>query len=274
MIKNILQIIAGVSFLVWANWFASSDLKPELIGMSIGIGTALLIQFLVFLYQKHEFLRIFLNCLVINRNKPLRLSMAYLFRIEAKGKYLLIKNSRFKTPTYQPVGGVYKYFHPEAKKDLHSFSIVTDNSIENDEKSENDLRIKMRKRSYIRKFINWFFSNVDREVDPWREFHEELVKPKIIPPNKFPFIFYDLIGQYFEPIHFDSYFKIDTLKYVDVFTPRFTNQKQKHELEKLLADESDDFIWATEEEIKNKISNGGKRIAPHTHKIFHIKKLK
>ena len=82
-----------------------------------------------------------------------------------------------------------------------------------------------------------------------------------------------MVGQHFEPIHEDSYYKIDTFKYVEVFTPRYTNQKQKDEIEKLLSVSSDDFIWVTEEEIKKKFTIDGKRISDHAHKIFFTKKL-
>ena len=273
MSKNVLQIIAGIIFFIWAKWLASDELRPELFGMAIGVAAALIIEVLYFLYNERSFLCLYFNSMILKPNSEIRLSIAYLFKIECKGKYLLVKNSRFDTDTYQPVGGVYKYYHPEATNELNCMEIITDTSIENDKKSEHDLRLKMTKRKHLRKFTKWFFGSEKRESDPWREFQEELVDSNILPLEHFKYIYYDLIGQHFEPIHFDAYFKVDTFKYVDVYTPRYINQKQKNEVENLLAMTSDDFIWVTEEEIKKKFSDDGKRISDHAHKIFITKKL-
>lgn len=199
--------------------------------------------------------------------------MAYLFKIECRGKYLLVKNTRFENETYQPVGGVYKFFHPEATDKLSTMTIITDNSIENDEVSEHDLRLKMSKRKYLRKFLKWFFKSEERETNPWREFYEELVGTNILPKDQFNYVYCNLVGRHFEPIHKDPYYNLDTFKYVDVYTPRYINRKQEYEIEKLLSIESDRFIWVTEEEIKKKFSSDGKRISDHTHKIFFTNKI-
>lgn len=273
MNKYTLQAIAASIFFIWARWFSSDELRPELTGLSIGIVTALIIQGILFLYNERNFLKIYWNSLVLKRNAELRLSIAYLFKIEYKGKYLLVKNNRFEIDTYQPVGGVYKYFHPEATNKLNNMKVITDSSITNDEKSEYDLRLKMTQRKHLRNFIKWFFNSIEREVDPWREFYEELIASQILSTEQFKYIYYDLVGQDIEPIHFDAYFKVDTLKYVDIYTPRFVNQKQNNKIENLLTKESDKFIWVTEDEIQKKFSRDGKRISDHAHKIFTTKKL-
>lgn len=273
MNKNVLQIVAGIIFFIWAKWLASDELRPELFGMAIGVASALIIQVIYFLYNERNLLQLYVNSLILKRNSEIRLSIAYLFKIECRGKYLLVKNSRFEKVTYQPVGGVYKFYHPEATNELSCMSIITDNSIKNDEKSEYDLRLKMSKRKYLRRFIKWFFNSEKRETDPWREFYEELIGTNILPSTQFNYIYYNLVGQHFEPIHEDPYYKVDTFKYVDVYTPRYINQKQMDEVENLLSINSDDFIWVTEEEIKKKFSKDGKRISDHAHKIFITKKL-
>ena len=273
MLKVVLQVFSAIVLMAAGYWFVSDELRSELIGMSIGIGLAVFVQLIAFLYEERNLLGVYLNSLVFRRNKSLRLTLAYIFRIEAQGKYLLVKNSRFSSATYQPVGGVYKYFSPEATKHLHSLTIVTDNSIDNDERSDCDLRVKIMKRKHLRRFLHWFFGQSDREIDPWREFYEELVKTNVLSRESFPFIFYDLLGQHIEPIHFDTHFKIDTLKYVDIFALRPVNHNQKYQIEKLISYECEEYIWVTEEEIRNGISKCGKRIAPHTNKIFQTQKL-
>jgi len=270
--KNILELLAGIVLLIWASFFAGSDIKPELQGMSIGIFLTLLINVISFLYNEWSLLGIYSNSYLHKPNAPLRLSFAYLFRIEHNGKYLLVKNNRFTTPTYQPVGGVYKYFSPEGKKALNKLGIVTDNSIENDEKSEFDLRVKMRKRVRLRAFIKWFQTGTQRETNPWREFYEELIVTGALPGKQFPYLFFDQVGSHFEPIHLDEYFGLDTLKYADIYVPRFINQEQSDILGTLMEASNEEIIWVTEEEINRRQSKCGKRIAPHTYKIFHYNK--
>lgn len=189
-----------------------------------------------------------------------------------QGKYLIVKSKRIPN-TYQPFGGVYKYFYPEATKELNCMGAIPDNAIPNDDVSENDLRMKLRKRKKIGKFLKWFSSSTQREWDPWREFYEELVLTGILPSDDFKFVHYELMGEHFEPIHFDKHFKIDTFKYADIYTPKFVTEKQKAEMKKLRSATSNEFIWATEDEIMNQVSSDGKRIADHAYKIFHTNKL-
>ncbi|MBL0054596.1 MAG: hypothetical protein IPP31_00110 [Chitinophagaceae bacterium] len=272
IIKVLLEILVGVVFLIWGKYYADDNLRPELYGMAIGAGAVLLIEFLGFIYEEWAFLGLYMNCFTYKKRPAIRLTISYLYKIELQGKYLLIKSNRLQN-TFQPVGGVYKYFDPEATNELNCMSIVTDNHIPNDDVNEYDLRLKMNKRKNIRKFLKWFFSNKEREFDPWREFYEELVESQILPAAVFKYIHYDLVGQHFEPIHFDTRFNIDTFKYADIYTPKFVTDEQKEEVRKLLSVNSPEFIWATEQEILNKTTTDGKRIADHTFKIFHTKRL-
>lgn len=273
MIKNLLYLFFALIVLAWGKFFSSDELRPELLGISIGFGVALLIDISLSLIKNRDFFALYWNCSFVKPNSPLRLSIAYIFKIESQGKYLLVKNTRFDNPTYQPVGGVYKYFYPEASANLRDLTIVTDNAIENDHLSEHDLRIKMHKRKNLKKFLHWFSKSENREVDPWREFYEELVMTNILPKAHFNYMYYKLIGQHFEPIHNDEFYAIDTFKYVDVYEPRFANQKQEQALKKLTANPNANYIWATEEEINRKRSNDGLRISDHSQKLFITQKL-
>lgn len=273
MLRVILEIISAIIFLVWGKWFANPNLQPELYGMSIGIGIALIIEFLNFLHNESPFLKLYYACFVKSTTNPsIRLTIAYLYKIEVQGKYLLVKSRNIQN-AYQPVGGVYKYFDPEAKVFLNSISVITDNSIPNDDINERDLRVKMTNRKNIKAFLKWFFSNSQREIDPWREFYEELVATGLLSNNNFQYIHYEKVGQHFEPIHFDTFYHIDTFKYVDIYIPKFLNQNQKNEIRNLRNTISTEYIWATENEIKNNITMDGKIITPHSYKIFHTKKL-
>lgn len=271
MVKFLLELLSAIGFFIWAR-YADSNLQPELYGMCIGFATATLIEVLAFLYTERKYLKLYLDSMNLFARSEIRLTIAYLYRIECNGKYLLVKSKRIGN-TYQPVGGVYKYFHPEAHGDLAKMSIVPDHAITNDNVSEFDLRLKMLKRKKLRKFLKWFFSRTERELDPWREFYEELVVPGILPAAHFGYIHYELFGQHFEPIHHDKFFNIPTFKYVDVFTPKFVNAAQVNEIKQLRQTEHPDYIWVTQDEINKGKSDQGHLIAEHTHKIFYTQKL-
>ncbi|ANE53141.1 HU-CCDC81 and SPOR domain-containing protein [Flavisolibacter tropicus] len=262
-------IVVAISFSL-AQWVVGPNLQPELNGLAIGVAIALLIEWIFHLYDQRGFIRLYLKCLLSKRS--LRLSIAYLYKIEVRGKYLLVKSNRIQG-AYQPVGGVYKYFNPEGKKQLESIGAIPDNNIENDDASEHDLRLKLRNRRNLKDFIQWFFSREHRELDPWREFYEELVEPGLLPQALFPYIHYELVGQSYEQIHYDEHFKTDTFKYFDIYKPKTLNRRQEDALEQLYMNPPDGAIWVTEEEIKREIASDGKRIAPHTYHIFETRKL-
>ena len=273
MRKTVLQISFGIFVLSWAIWFSDGNLQTELLGLVVGIAGAIGIEFLDYMYEQRHFLRLYWDCYKPWGRPELRLTLAYLYKIEVNGKYLLIKSNRIEN-TYQPVGGVYKYFYPEAKSDLDSIGAVTDNKINNDDTSEFDLRLTLLSRKKIGKFLNWFFTTQERERDPWREFYEELVEPGVLPSEEFRYIHYELIGQHFEPIHFDKFFQVDTFKYVDIYRPKLINSKQIDEFKKLLSRSSSEYIWVTVDEIQRGKSSAGHLIAEHTYKIFKTNKVR
>src|SRR5690606_19765064 len=121
--------------------------------------------------------------------KPIRITVAYLFRIEVNGQYLLVRNQR-DIPGYQPPGGVYKYLRRENADLFDKLGLIPDSKISIDVIAENDLRLHMKTRRKLLKFIRWFNKRKWREVDPWREFFEELIKPGILSHENFPHIQY------------------------------------------------------------------------------------
>ncbi len=272
MIRRLLEFFFVVISFTWGRWFAEDGLQPELYGICIGTSMVLIVDLILFFHAEKSFLRLYLNSVHPWANPEVRLTISYLYKIECNGRYLLVKSNRLEN-TFQPVGGVYKYFWPEAKKDLEQIGAIPDNNICNDKVSQHDLRLKLLKRSNLRKFLKWFLSYKERELDPWREFYEELVATGILPTDKFGFIYYEIVGQHFEPLHYDEFFKIDTFKYADIYSPRFTNSDQLKELEKLQDVQHPNYLWVTQEEIKNGKTRQGKIIADHTHKIFHTKKI-
>ena len=109
--------------------------------------------------------------------RKVRISIAYLYNIPIKDKYLFITNSYnkgSKTERITPIGGAYKYYDtallalqelkatPSLKKDFKS-------------KDENDLRLVLPAKN-----VNTFFKLYNKkkgfEYSPLREFDEELFK--------------------------------------------------------------------------------------------------
>lgn len=238
--------------------------------LGAGFISAALIDILVFMREERQFLRIYFNIFTRPRKK-IRLSLAYLLRIEVQGKYLLVKSNRIPN-SYQPVGGVYKYYD-SARHFLACIHALPDHSITQDDDSEDDLRLLLSARWRLRKFLKWFFGRQQREADPWREFYEELVATGIVLSSDFQYIRHELLGQFIEPIHFDKSFRVDTFKYVDIFSIHYVSDAQKNAIRQLLHTASDDFIWVTPEEIESEKTSSGVRILPHTQKILHPQKL-
>lgn len=272
MRKILLEISLLTSIFIWANWFAGVNLQTELYGIVVGGVMVLLIELVDLLIREWPFLKLYWDCWKPWTEKEIRLTIAYLYRIEVNGKYLLVKSNRIAN-TYQPVGGVYKYYNPEAKQELDCMGAITDNKIDNDDVSECDLRLNLLNRKKIGTFLKWFFKGEERESDPWREFYEELVDTGILPAQEFGYIHYQLVGQQFEPIHRDNFFNVDTFKYADIFIPKFVTYQQNEEIKKLLTVNSTEYIWVTQQEIKQGKSNGNHLIAEHTKKIFYNKIL-
>ena len=132
-------------------------------------------------------LRLFWKTRVVYRNKQVRLSISYLFRIQVKGKYLLVKNRNGNY--FQLVGGAYKTL-PGSEKVFKKFEVKPDRLIETSHGiAKNDLRFTLPGK-YVLDIIDWFDSREDRETSQWREFCEELLTTGILDKHLFRYIDY------------------------------------------------------------------------------------
>ena len=89
----------------------------------------------------------------MNEDTEVRISFAYLFRIEIEGKYFLVQNSR--TGKYQPVGGVYKFNEMEHNYLKEHFSFEYDKPIAVDEVTKSDYRLYIKSKdlnAFIKRF--------------------------------------------------------------------------------------------------------------------------
>lgn len=182
---------------------------------------------------------------IFKPNLEIRLSPSYLYRIQINNKYLLVKNRN--RDIFQPVGGVYKYFD-SAKNFLNEIEFKVDNKINIDTTSEKDLRIRI-KAKYISKFLDWFYSNKDRETDFYREFKEELLDKNIL-SCKFNKIKMNKLKSIKNTIEYSEFYKMYEIKPKDIIEIEYT-EDQYIELKELYSKSSTDYYFADEEEILN-----------------------
>ena len=121
---------------------------------------------------------------LLHRHELVRYSISALLRIQIDDRYLLVKNRHWDK--YQPVGGVLKRL-PHSAHSLCDLGVREDNMFNHDDINRGDLRVHVPARS-VSRFLNWYASGVGRELEPWREFYEELVRPGILQSAVFPFV--------------------------------------------------------------------------------------
>lgn len=201
------------------------------------------------------------------RNRIIRISAAYLFRIKLDGKYLLVRGSRF--PHYQPVGGVFK-FSAQGQSFLASINALDDDLVAIDEKSKSDLRIRLLGK-HLSKFYAWFDDRRGREDSPWREFYEELVLTSVLPNESFPYIFHDYQGRIVDQIRYSP--RADSLEVLiaDVYE-LIPNSEQEQALMNTFSSNREDFGWFTRDAIERRGALPGATsatpIAEHAQKIL------
>lgn len=235
-------------------------------------GIITLITFIAtFIYENHNRFRFYLKTKLLNRNRDVRISIAYLYRIKIDNQYLLVK-SRTRN-YYQPVGGCYKTL-PGSEKIFEKLNVKPDRTFETEKGiAKNDLRVYVKGR-YIIDFLKWFKSKEDREISPWREFCEELIATDILPWRQFRFIDYKFKGQIKSPIiNMDKGGK--GLFIFDIYD-LVINDEQRPVLEKLQNETSDKFIWVTDKIIQSlghddTIKEYLYEIAPHTKYAQNLK---
>lgn len=222
-----------------------------------------------------ETLRLYIRKQLINKEDYIRISFAYLFRINVDGKYMLVRNGR-GTKKYQPVGGAYQTTDNEKLHLKDVFSVTGDNKIPIDEYSKNDYRMFVPAKN-LRKFVKRFNKTKDRELvsDLGREFKEELVETGIL---DFDNIEYRYCGRHMTNIAFSRHFQCYELLLADV-VELIPTKEQEEKLRTLMKLDSEKYIWANEDEIKHcGIVEGSEQleetIGDHTFKILEETEIK
>lgn len=163
------------------------------------------------------------------RKKFMRFSFAYLYRIKIGDEYVLTKNNNI-ADMYQPVGGVYERYK-DSDELFNKLEILTDDCLRMTEKNEMDLRGKLRRKNLIR-LLDWFDSCKQREVSPWREFNEEMIKTEILEARNFPYLDYKFIKQVRVKFKFSEPHNCTEYKIFDIYEPIY-KEAQKIEISEL-----------------------------------------
>lgn len=206
---------------------------------------------------------------ILKRDSLIRISFAYLFRIQVDGKYFLVKNGR-GTQKYQPVGGAYKYNKTEKRILSSEFQIVYDKKIPIDDSSRDDYRFFVHSKD-LKAFVKHFDATTERERvnDLGREFKEEMIQSKIV---DFTHIEYRYCGRHFTEVLYSRHFQCYELLMADVVELLLTKE-QEDKLRVLMTQPSEEYHFATSEEIKSlgvveNSENLKESISDHTFKIL------
>lgn len=198
--------------------------------------------------------------------KNVRFSCAYLFRIKINDKYFLVKDEQGRN-TFQPVGGVYKYTDDSFFSKTHAVQCTR---FGNTSDLDSDLRIIVP-RKYAKKFEHWYKKEKGRESpqDLSREFKEEVIdRISVINTDVFETITYKFCGTHLEGgrLGQNDY----QLRFADV-VELIPTPDQTKEFLKLLEYESNEYLFATKDEIYQEgctITNQVPTISHHTKKIL------
>ena len=189
------------------------------------------------LWENKNNLSLYMKTLFWNyRNKEIRFSISYLFRIKIPNtnSYLLVLNRRIDNQL-QPVGGVYKRYGDD--KLFEKWDYMPDNKrngLDVDDESFSDLRFKVKGKHVI-DVIKWFEEGKEREISAEREFFEELIKPKILDAQIFSQIKYKHLKRISKNLKWSEHFSCYEVLIYDIMELLPTEQ-QNEELKKLSRD--------------------------------------
>ena len=218
--KKICRIIfvGVISLLVTALTTSSESVGVQAISaIASGVFGLMVSSIYEFIDTHDQGLKTWFDTQIRYREKNIRLSFSYLFRIEVDGKYLLVRGHRMNNQ-FQPIGGVYKVYD-EGKSFLNQIRAIADTSMGN-------LRMQIKGKDYF-KFWDWFESMRDREYDPRREFEEELIDTQILPAEAFQKLKYRKVWTHNVGVTYSQPLRIHEVVYADIFEIKLTDgQKQ------------------------------------------------
>jgi hypothetical protein len=235
---------------------------PYLLSLAIGAAAlpvpALTSRFVTF---RQGFVWATLLMSTVWRYRTIRLSFSYVIIIAVDGEHLLVKGSRITTQ-YQPVGGVFKA-RPDGMASLTALGATSDTRFTVDDVSRRDLRINVPGKN-VHRVLRWFDSAEQREVFPWREFFEELVKPALLHRDTFEYFDCSYRGRRRLPFRFDKYSQHYQLIIGEVYELHPTEEQRsalRDLREQVKSQAGAPVVFATSEQIRR----GGATLAGSAH---------
>ncbi len=174
------------------------------------------------------------------------------------GKFLLVRGRRYANQ-FQPVGGVYKVLGSGAAQ-LRRWGALGDDLLPLANTGDtDDLRLRL-KGKHLPAFLRWFDSGEGRETCPWREFHEELLGPGLLPDNSFTYTNHTFVRRHINPIRYSAMASSPELLMADVFDLQPTGD-QETSLRALMRESRPEVLWASAEQIHRQGAVPGRETA-------------
>lgn len=200
-------------------------------GIITSISKPLVAQGARIVWKNRKYLNLYLKTKILKyKNKRIRFSISGLYKIQIPNtnKYLLVLNRRIENQL-QPVGGAYKRYGDDGL--FNSWGYVPDNKrngLDVDEKSSSDLRFTVDGSNVIN-VLEWFKKGGEREMDPRREFKEELLDTGILDAGVFSHFNHRHIRRFSKNLIWSEYFSCYEILVFDVFE-LLPNEEQKEAL--------------------------------------------
>lgn len=251
----IVRILLVVVSVIWLSFIQDTNLKFVVIGLALSLLAEVVRLIVQSVKDSGENFKSIFTASTIHRNKKIRLSCSYLYKIKIDDHYLLVKNSH--RSSFQPVGGVYKRTG-ESDNFLNSILFNEDEKLTNGKFCSKDLRIHI-KGKHLQKYLSWYNKNVEREISHSREFYEELIATGVLSKENFPYPTYSFKKRIHTPLKWSKPFQCYELLIYDILelTP---NENQSEELRKLQQQGDTDYIkWPNAETIRGMGFNNASR---------------
>ncbi len=240
-------IFLGTFVFFGANWISDKSIAEPLHDLALAAFGTLLGMGINSVISLRNRLCVCFLASTIYRGKHIRISAAYIFRINMDGEYLLVKGRNIDQ--FQPVGGVYKRL-PDSSRLFQELEVLDDKCIPICDTTRQDLRVRV-KGKYLHRFLQWFDSNNDREISHWREFCEELIRTHILDSNVFPHINYKFLHRNPLYIHHSAFYECPEILIHEVYE-LLPTEAQATALRALIQSEQPNskFRWVSEDTIR------------------------
>ena len=281
--KNIIKLICEclgvvailISMVIVFNLnFSYSDIYFSIASCVVGVLANFIITTSVDIYDSlpwQTYLRALIRSHEISNKTHIRISYAYLFRVEIDGEYLLIKNSH-GIGKMQPPGHTYKLPYEEKLFLRNKYHVLDDDKVTN-RKEKEDYRLRVPAK-YLKPFFKRFIHRIDvlKTEDYELGFKETLVNKGILDSDVFNNIAMQYIKRDVSRIEFSHFFQCYEMLVADIIEV-VLNEEQRQYLRNMKNSQSEQYIFATDKYIKSCGVDTDKgdfyaEVAEHSHKIL------